>query len=233
MHWGHETLLDYEAYHSNLIKFYHLVPPEIRRSPVYHFLAFILNPRHAGRSILSHYGAKYDTCHVLAILAYLGVPFTVLPQGNGVLLLKITTFSIVLLDSYKFIMNPLHELSHRFNLDDGDVKGYFPFLYTKVERFGLVQKDPPDLSFYINPHKDDAKVRAKKKTWHEAKSNMDYISLNDDAVMYCRMDVRVLNLAVLLFLAQSFSFQDLLVKRYGPSPCARKGTLPFFHMFTK
>ena len=125
----------------------------------------------------------------------------------------------------------LHKLPSCFSIEEQ--KGNFPFTYNKIENWGLVKKNPPDFSFYFNKHKDDAKTIAAKKHWYETyKCNQPYFSFNHDAMLYCQMDVHVLVLAITRFLAQSFTFQDLLVKRYGPSPCLKPGTMKYFHLFT-
>ena len=66
--WLNETLSDFQAYYHNLTQFHHQVSPEVRASPVYHFMAFILNERHAGRCILIHNGSRFDTVFCLNVL---------------------------------------------------------------------------------------------------------------------------------------------------------------------
>ena len=98
----------------------------------------------------------------------------------------------------------------------------------------MIKKYPPDFSYYVNPYKDDEKTKAAKKDWYDnVKSKEEYFDFNNDCVLYCKLDVKVLLLALIKFLAQSFPFQDLLIQRYGPSPAWKKGKMPYIHMFTQ
>ena len=225
-------LLDYAANLENLQNFHHKVSPAIRKSPIYKFLAFTLNQRHAGRCILSMYGARFDMVFVANVLIELNVKHEILPVGTGLIMLKIPLFNQVYLDAYKFFQQPLAKLSKRFGLPDE--KGLFCFAYNKYQHWNIVKKDPPDFSYYVNPYKDDEKTIVAKKDWYDnVKSKEEYFDFNNDCVLYCKLDVKVLLLALIKFLAQSFPFQDLLVQRYGPSPAWKKGKMPYIHMFTK
>ena len=230
--WKNEMLLDYAAYKENLINFHHKVSPATRKSPIYKFLAFTLNHRHAGRCILSMYGARFDMVFVADVLFELNFKCEILPVGTGLIMLKIPFFNQVYLDAYKFFQQPLAKLPKRFGLPDE--KGLFCFAYNKYQHWNLVKKDPPDFSYYVNPYKDDEKTKAAKKDWYDnVKSKEEYFDFNNDCVLYCKLDVKVLLLALIKFLSQSFPFQDLLVQRYGPSPAWKKGKMPYIHMFTQ
>ena len=87
--WKTEMLLDYAAYRENLQNFHFKVAPATRKSPIYKFLAFTLNHRHAGRCILSMYGFRFDMIFVINVLIQLGFKFECLPMGTGVIMLKI------------------------------------------------------------------------------------------------------------------------------------------------
>ena len=103
-----------------------------------------------------------------------------------------------------------------------------------MENWGLVRKQPPDFSYYVNPYKDNEETKAAKKHWYQnTKLKEEYFDFNNDCVLYCKLDVKVLLMALIKFLAQSFPFQDLLVQRYGPSPSRKKDKMPYFHLFTQ
>ena len=134
----------------------------MKKNSIYKFLAFILNERHANRVIISHYGSRYDQIHILRGLVALGVEFTCLSQGLGVLTIKIPSLGIVFLDSWKFLLEPLAALPKRFDLEEEDEKGLFCFKYNRVEHWGLIKQSPPPLSFYINEFKDSPKTKLDK-----------------------------------------------------------------------
>ena len=230
--WQGETLLDYLAYLENLKNFHHKVTPATRASPIYKFLAFTLNHRHAGRCILSMYGARFDMLFVINTLIELNFKFECLPVGTGVIMLKIPSLNQVYLDAYKFFQQPLSKLPKRFGLPDG--KGMFCYAYYKIANWNLTKKQPPPFSYYVNPYKDNEEVIAAKKRWYEeTKLKEESFNFNHDCLVYCKLDVKVLLMALVSFLAQSFPFQDLLVKRYGRSPAWKKGKMSYFHLFTQ
>ena len=129
-------------------------------------------------------------------------------------------------------MQPLSKLPKRFGLEKE--KGYFCFAYNKPENWGLIRSEPPPLSYYVNEKKDaPEEVLAKKRWYEEEKKCQPHFSLNEDLFVYGRLDTRLLMKAITLFLAQSFSFQDLLVKRYGESSAKKSRRMPYFHLFTQ
>ena len=128
-------------------------------------------------------------------------------------------------------MQPLNELPRRFGLTEE--KGIFPFSYNKIENWGLVKKNPPDFSYFVNNFKDNAAtIQAKKQWYDQVKCQEPYYSFNQECMTYCKSDVSVLAQSILKYLKQSFTFQDLLVKRYGPSPCLKPNSMSYFHLFT-
>ena len=132
-------------------------------------------------------------------------------------MLKIPAFNQVYLDAYKFFQQPLSKLSKPFDLPSE--KGLFCYAFNKISVWNLKRKKPPDFSYYVNEYKDDAATKAQKKKWYdEVLCKKEIFDFNDKYVQYCKLDVKVLVLAVTAFLKQSFPFQDLLVKRYGVSP---------------
>ena len=47
---------DYLKGYADNIKRFDFVKPSVKMTPMFHFLCFILNPKHQNRAILSHYG---------------------------------------------------------------------------------------------------------------------------------------------------------------------------------
>ena len=89
------------------------------------------------------YGARFDMIFVINVLIELNVKFECLPVGTGVFMLKIPSFNQVYLDACKFFQQPLAKLPKRFGLPDD--KGLFSYAYNKMENWGLVRKQPPDI----------------------------------------------------------------------------------------
>ena len=183
--WNHEIKLDYQAYFENLKKFSKDVPYRMRQSPVFKFLCFILNKRHANRVIISHYGSRYDQVHVIRVLKAMNIKIDVLAQGMGILSLSIPSLGIVFLDSWKFLLEPLSKLPKRFGLEEE--KGLFCFAYNTVNHWNIIKPKPPPLSYYLDDFKDSPETKLAKQRWYEdVKMKEPRFDLNDDCVVYCK-----------------------------------------------
>ena len=127
-------------------------------------------------------------------------------------------------------MDPLAALSRRFNLEDQ--KSYMCHDYNIISNWNLIHDQPPPAESYINPFSDDQAAQLAKRQWHQDEKMMEpFFSFNDDVVRYCILDVDVHLQSLCKFLADSFTFQDLLLERFGPSPSASKKAMPYFHLF--
>ena len=108
---------------------------------MFKFLCFILNERHKNRSILAHYGSRFDNILVTEYLLLMGFTPLPLPQGQGILQLTVQEYGLTFIDSYKYYPQKLESLPKRFQLED--VKGYFPHVFNKPENWGRILKNPP------------------------------------------------------------------------------------------
>ena len=56
-----EVMADYKAYIETLAKYSKVVHPKMQQRSVSRFLCFLINSRHHGRVVISHFGAKFDS----------------------------------------------------------------------------------------------------------------------------------------------------------------------------
>ena len=159
----------------------------MRTRPLFQFLCFILNDRHKNRTIVSHFGSRFNVVLVCELLLLLGIEPRILPQGQGILQLVVKEFGILFLDSYKFFIQSLSSLSDRFSLPVA--KGYFSFKTNLPQNWGRKRRHPPELAAYINDQDSERVKIEKRKWWEEVKSQEPENNFNQDIVAYCILDV--------------------------------------------
>jgi len=173
------------------------------------FLEFLQHPDREGCFLIAHYGSGFDF-HFL-YEAMFGEDKIVqgrltAPIMDGQKIKKGYFWNnITLLDSYSFFTAPLASFPGAFGLEEGLMKGDFPFKFIHPGRAKKWDKDGnliqrgyegpyPDIQYYSPDEKNDEK-RAELIAWHtqmvEQGVEFDY---HEEMKKYCHSDVTILRL---------------------------------------
>lgn len=166
---------------------------------------------------MAHNLKGFDGIFVLNSLLKYDTP-SIIYSGSKINLISLSIVEIKFLDSFNFVAAPLRNLSKMFGLTE--TKSFFPYRLLREETLNYCGNLPPKEDYEPDLMKNDAERKEFETFYVQMQTEYVNKSFNLMSVMkeYCRLDVRVLLLAM-----ESFRF--LVASKIGSDPFENNVTL--------
>ena len=179
------------------------------RHPMEKFIAYFINPRFRRQTFIAHFGSSFDIHFLIDFLIKIGITPDILCRGNKILKLYIPAFSILFLDSYRYIKTSLSKAAKTFGCSL--MKGFFPVKICSTSFRD--RRTIPSLPSFINENDDEAMIEEKKKFWLERRKS-EWVFL-DELIRYGIDDSLILAQVCLRFCREWIISQQQMQKIFN------------------
>jgi hypothetical protein len=162
------------------------------------FADHVVSARYEGIRLYAHNGSRYDSYLLLDFLrTRRGVTPSIVYNNGKLMQFRVTEYRITVSDSMLFIPIPLAKFDATFGLGGRALKGFFPHLFNRNDKFGY-RGPVPDARFF-SPDTMTAGTRKEFLAWHAERCAAGEYDFDDEILRYCENDVTILALGVMAF----------------------------------
>ena len=190
-------------------------------------LDFLLCNEFQSYCCLAHNGSRYDNQLILRALLLRNIKPEVLQNGNSLIMMSLPLFGIRFLDSINYTSGSLDSLAKRYNMEISKLS--FPFSFNKRANYDHVGSYP-DASYYKTFRDSGEAYQAKVNLVNAKNAANEKFNFKDQIYKYTCTDTDILMKAMLRFIEDSFTFQEVLHQEFPvkvQSDCMR-----YLHPFT-